>query len=289
MHSSPGSAASRRAASGADSTGLPAMVMSALIWPSPGVAISSARQESGNCPSTSGAPRTRLSQRPNSKPSANSGGRIEVSDQRDGVGEHRAALAVEVAGEHVQHLHQPGGQGAELLGAGADAPVDGAARASDSSRARRRIVSAGTRQQSATASGAKSRARRSHLAEPRSPDPRGGRDARGPRRRARAPWRAAARRRCPVGWRSTRRRARRSRCAADRRPPPGRRAPRMASSRPEHVRRGQQASLRGVRVGAEHQQEVGAVEVGQRECSTCRRTAARTTTFFGHWSTVPAE
>ncbi len=84
MHSSSGSAASRRAASGADSTGLPAMVMSALIWPSPGVAISSARQETGNWPSTSGAPRTRLRQRPNSKPSANSGGVSEVSDQAMG-------------------------------------------------------------------------------------------------------------------------------------------------------------------------------------------------------------
>ena len=61
------------------------MVKSALIWPSPGVAISSARQERGNCPSTSGAPRTRLRKRPNSKPSANSGGRIEVSDHAMGL------------------------------------------------------------------------------------------------------------------------------------------------------------------------------------------------------------
>ena len=38
--------------------------------PSPGVAISSAMHETGTCPSTSGAPRTRLRQRPNSKPSA---------------------------------------------------------------------------------------------------------------------------------------------------------------------------------------------------------------------------
>src|ERR671917_207606 len=34
--------------------------------------------------------------------------------------EHGAALAVEVAGEHVQHIHEPTGQGAELLRAGPD-------------------------------------------------------------------------------------------------------------------------------------------------------------------------
>ena len=42
-----------------------------------------------------------------------------------GPGEHHAALAVQVSGERVHHVDQPGGQRAELLGAGADAPVAG--------------------------------------------------------------------------------------------------------------------------------------------------------------------
>ncbi len=42
-----------------------------------------------------------------------------------GLGEHGPALAVEVAGERVHHVDQPGGQRAELLVAGADAAVDG--------------------------------------------------------------------------------------------------------------------------------------------------------------------
>ena len=62
--SSIGSASSSRPASGADSTGLPAIVMSARTCPSPGVAISSARHDSGAWPSTSGAPRTRVCHRP---------------------------------------------------------------------------------------------------------------------------------------------------------------------------------------------------------------------------------
>ena len=63
---------------------MPAIVISALIWPGPGVAISSAMHEIGTWPSTSGAPRTRLRQRPNSKPSANSGGVRFESDQAIG-------------------------------------------------------------------------------------------------------------------------------------------------------------------------------------------------------------
>jgi hypothetical protein len=84
MKSSSGSAASSRSASGALSTGLPAITISARVWPGPGVAISSARQETGTWPSTSGAPRTRDFQRWKTKPSANSGlGRL-VSDHATG-------------------------------------------------------------------------------------------------------------------------------------------------------------------------------------------------------------
>ena len=66
MQSSIGRASSSWAESGALMTGLAAMVMRPCSWPSPGVAISSARHEHGTWPSTSGAPRTRLVQRPNS-------------------------------------------------------------------------------------------------------------------------------------------------------------------------------------------------------------------------------
>ena len=60
MHSRPASAASRRAESGVDSAGLPATVMSARICPSPGVSISSARATTGSSPIVSGRDRTRV-------------------------------------------------------------------------------------------------------------------------------------------------------------------------------------------------------------------------------------
>src|SRR5207237_9166577 len=44
-----------------------------------------------------------------------------------GAGEHRASHPVEVAGEDVDHIHQPARERAELLRAGADAGVDGGA------------------------------------------------------------------------------------------------------------------------------------------------------------------
>ena len=50
MQSSPASASSSRSPPGVDSTGLPATVNSARIWPSPGVAISSARHDTGTWP-----------------------------------------------------------------------------------------------------------------------------------------------------------------------------------------------------------------------------------------------
>ena len=51
-----------------------------------------------------------------------------VALRRRGAREHRAALAVEVAGQHVEHVDQPAGERAELLRAGADAGVHGGAR-----------------------------------------------------------------------------------------------------------------------------------------------------------------
>ena len=54
MNPTPSSARSSRSPSGADSTGLPAMVIIALICPSPGVSISSASAAAGNSDSASG-------------------------------------------------------------------------------------------------------------------------------------------------------------------------------------------------------------------------------------------
>ena len=53
------SASASRSPFGVDSTGLPATVNSARIWPSPGVSISSARHAAGSSPNTSPRPRTR--------------------------------------------------------------------------------------------------------------------------------------------------------------------------------------------------------------------------------------
>ena len=64
MKSSFSKAAAMRLPFGAESTGLPASVTMARIWPSPGVSISSASAAEGRSPSVSGRPRTRLFQRP---------------------------------------------------------------------------------------------------------------------------------------------------------------------------------------------------------------------------------
>ncbi len=98
MQSSPSSAASRRSPPGVERTGLPATVKSARIWPSPGVAISSARHETGTWPSTSDAPRTRVFQRPkfSTPPSRPGIGQIRRAPHRR-PGEHQPTDGVEVA------------------------------------------------------------------------------------------------------------------------------------------------------------------------------------------------
>src|SRR5439155_200683 len=70
MNSSVASARSSRCPPGDDSTGLPALVTSARIWPSPAVSISSASTLIGSSPPNSGLPETRERQRANppSKP-----------------------------------------------------------------------------------------------------------------------------------------------------------------------------------------------------------------------------
>src|SRR6478736_5164878 len=120
--SSVGSASSSLWPAGVDSTGLPATVISALIWPSPGVAISSARHDTGTCPNTSLAPRTRVRNRPNSgAPSSRPGIGCTVTD-------HAAARDVEMTGQDVDDVDEPASQAAELLVAGADPAVHHRAR-----------------------------------------------------------------------------------------------------------------------------------------------------------------
>ena len=142
---------------------------------------------------------------------------------RHGVGEQRAAGAVEVAGEDVEDLDQPRGEGAELLRAGADTAVDRGGRrrrelareATD--RRRRNRADLGHRLGREVAATARARSRRRRRRRPAR------RGRRGSRRTARAPWPAAAPRRCRGGWESTRRRGRRCRCGAGRSAPRGRR------------------------------------------------------------------
>ena len=60
MKSSDSSARASPAPSGVDSTGLPATVTIARIWPSPAVSISSRITAAGSSPANSGISRTRL-------------------------------------------------------------------------------------------------------------------------------------------------------------------------------------------------------------------------------------
>ncbi len=68
MKSSVSTASTSAVESGVETSGLPAIVISARTWPSPGVEISSARQTTGSSPKTSGRPLTRLAQRPTVNP-----------------------------------------------------------------------------------------------------------------------------------------------------------------------------------------------------------------------------
>src|SRR3954465_3386156 len=114
MNSPPPSASGSRSPPGVDSTGLPATVTRARTCPSPGVTISSTSVVAGSSPRTSGSPRTRLGQRPGRDP----GRAVHAGEPAPGPGpgprgpvrrerEHRAAGAVEVAGEDVDDVDQP--------------------------------------------------------------------------------------------------------------------------------------------------------------------------------------
>ena len=132
-----------RRCSGVETTGLPAIVTSARTRPSPGVSISSASAATGSSPNDLGRPLTRLCQRPSRTPLplARRAGRVALPG--GGEREHRAALAVEVAGEHVEDVDEPARQRAELLRAWCRSARTRRRRsAAASSRAIRRISSA---------------------------------------------------------------------------------------------------------------------------------------------------
>ena len=105
--------------------GCRASVIIARIWPSPGVSISSAMHAAGSSPKTSGAPRTRLVQRPKRAPRP-----LPSPALRLGRGQrpHRAARPVEVAGDRVEDVDEPARGRPERLRRRADAAVDGGAR-----------------------------------------------------------------------------------------------------------------------------------------------------------------
>ena len=156
MHSSSGSAASRRAESGTLMTGLPATVKSIAIWPSPGVAISSARKAAGTCPSTSGTPETRDFHRPNRGAPSLAVDAIHAIGQAIGLPHirppGRSNLPTTMFTTSTSHeasvpnswLHSP------------MRPYSAPEGAAANSRASRRIVSAGTRQNASTDSGVNS-------------------------------------------------------------------------------------------------------------------------------------
>ena len=261
MNSSPSSAASSRPPFGVDSTGLPARQTKARTWPSPGVSISSAMQTTGSSPSDSGIPDPAVAA-PEAHITLVAGRALGVGGTdrgpRNMAPPGRSRLPVQALSTSTSQLvtcrtrrwscrcgrTRRAGRG-QLPGS-------------------RRMVFASTPVASATSSGANgARAGRPG----RAPDVGHGRPGRrGPRRAACGPSRPAAGRRYRAAPRPTRRPPRRSGCAAGRRPPAGRRPQRLDPAGP--VRRGGQAAVRGVGVGAEDEEVVGPVDVGHRDDQT---------------------
>ena len=101
------------------------------------------------------------------------------------IAEHRAALAVEVAGDDVERVEQEGDQRAEAAEAGAGAPVDGGAvGGGEVAGQRAHGASAGTPLRASVASGGKLARRAGAARRRRSPGARSRPGPRAPRRRS---------------------------------------------------------------------------------------------------------
>ena len=251
---------SSRPASGVVSAGLPAIVSRARTCPVPDVSISSASVATGSSPIASGRPRTRLCQRP-VRNAARRASRLLVG----GVGEHGAARPVEVAGEHVEHVDEPGCERAVRGRVGADAPVDDRRRGRGELARERQHRLCGDAGERCHPLGGEAGHRRLDEVDP----------GRRGRRAARVLTRPS-REECLRDPREQRR----IRARTDRhvevgplgRPRPSRvddddaaaaAADRLEAAGP--VGRRGEAAVRLERVGAEEQQEVGAVDVGDRD------------------------
>ena len=250
---------------GVDSIGLPPTVTRQRTRPAPGVRISSARSPAGNSPGNLGVTAHPRVPAPDPEPGSGAGPAASRRTTGDRHREHRSTRPIEVAGQHVDHVDEPRSGRPELGRGRADPAVH---------RGRR-----GGRQLAC------------EPADRRRIDAGRGRDG---LRRERdecgtdvaetgevccdvRTWIGETFVEQRVGDRGQQERVR---SGADREPLVGllggAAAPRidhheLAATRlhrldpPREVGRGAQAPIRRVRIGAEHDQEVGAVEVGNRD------------------------
>jgi hypothetical protein len=156
MKSTVSNASLNRGPSGADSTGLPAMVMTARTCPSPGVSISSASATAGISESTSGWPDTLLRQRPVANPRPGRGGRgaEPIGGLANMTPPARSRLPVRMLTTSTSQLVRVPNSTVEVP----MRPYTAALGAAAISRASVRMSSAGIPQCAATASGGKSAA-----------------------------------------------------------------------------------------------------------------------------------
>ena len=289
MKSSASSARSSRPPFGVETTGLPATVTSARTWPSPGVSISSARHDDRQLAEGLGQPahaarasaRTARPCRCRPCPTSCAARRPRAVNIAPPA---RSRLPVSTFSTSTSQLASVPNSCVQVPMRAVDAPRVGAPPA--------RAPSAGSRSASIPqrvrhALGREVAHQRARPRRARSGARRGGPGRRGPPRRARARHRRpAAARRCPgrMKWCSSASSAVRVRRGSTTTTLPPR--SRMRAQPPAHVGRGQQAAVRHERVGAEHQQVVGAVDVRHRDDEHRRRTSARRETCFGIWSTV---
>ena len=273
MKSSVSSAASRRAELGVLTTGLPASVNSARICPSPGVSISSASAAAGSSPKTSRQAAHAAAPAPELRRRGRGRARRACSTRRRRGREHRAAGPVEVAGQHVaarRRASWPACRTPACACRCARTPRPSARR-----RARARgggSSSASMPHAGATASGVKSALQRAHLRRCPSTCAAIGPARRGPRRTARATIANSSSASVPgrMKWCSSA-----SSAVSVRRGSIDDDAPAAladAAQPPAHVGRGHQAAVGRERVGAEHEQVVGAVDVGHGNAERRRRT-----------------